>query len=206
MAHIAPVPRSELTEFESFFAAAESAMGFVPNSLPTMGHRPEILRGFAALGTAVLRGGTVPPGLKQLVALMASMASGCRYCQAHTSSTAARAGVSTGKVEAVYEFETSPEFTAAERAALRLARDAAIVPNATTPAHFAELRRHFDDGEIVEIVATISLFGWLNRWNDTMATQLEAEPLEFASTHLAVTGWEAGKHNAGSSNVTTGRQ
>jgi len=76
----------------------------------------------------------------------------------------------------------------------RLARDAAAVPNATTPAHFEELRRHFNDAQIIEITATISLMGWLNRWNDTMATELEDEPLTFASDHLSNHGWEAGKH------------
>jgi hypothetical protein len=43
-------------------------------------------------------------------------------------------------------------------------------------------------------VAVISLFGWLNRWNDTMATELEDEPLAFASQHLTANGWSAGKH------------
>lgn len=98
------------------------------------------------------------------------------------------------KVEAVYEFETSHLFSAAERAALRLARDAGVVPNASTPEHFAELKRFYSDPQIVELVSVISLFGWLNRWNDTMATELEEEPLTFAGEHLATHGWQAGKH------------
>ena len=47
---------------------------------------------------------------------------------------------------------------------------------------------------IVLLVGVIALFGFLNRWNDTMATPLEDTPLEFAETHLAAHGWEAGKH------------
>ena len=76
----------------------------------------------------------------------------------------------------------------------RLARDAALVPNAVKPGHFEALREHFNDTEIVELVAVISLFGFLNRWNDTMATALEAEPLAFAERELAPGGWRAGKH------------
>ena len=68
------------------------------------------------------------------------------------------------------------------------------MPNASTPEHFEELRRHFSDEEIVEIVAVISLFGWLNRWNDTMATELEDGPLAFASKTLDPQGWAPGKH------------
>jgi hypothetical protein len=46
----------------------------------------------------------------------------------------------------------------------------------------------------VQSVGVISLFGYLNRWNDTMATTLEPEPLEFATQHLAKRGWQPGKH------------
>ena len=68
------------------------------------------------------------------------------------------------------------------------------MPSATTEAHFEELRRHFSEQEIVDVVAVIALFGFLNRFNDTMATPLEAEPLTFASNHLASRGWNVGKH------------
>jgi len=195
MPNIEPVPRSQLPEFASFFGLVRDAMGFVPNSLPTMAHRPEILSAFATLAGAVLGPGTVDLGLKQLVALMASTAAGCRYCQAHTASTAARRGVDLAKIESLYDFETSALFNDAERAALRLARDAALVPNCTTPAHFAELKRYYSEPDIVEIVAVVSLFGWLNRWNDTMATELEEEPRAFASDHLQKHGWAPGKHS-----------
>jgi hypothetical protein len=56
------------------------------------------------------------------------------------------------------------------------------------------LAPHFDEDQIVELVAVISLFGWLNRWNDTMATDLEDEPLAFGTDHLAARGWDPGKH------------
>jgi len=56
------------------------------------------------------------------------------------------------------------------------------------------LKTHFDEDQIVEIVAVICLFGWLNRFNDTMATDLEQRPMAFGEKHLAPSGWEAGKH------------
>jgi uncharacterized peroxidase-related enzyme len=196
MANVQPLSRGDLPEFEQFFKLAEGAMGFVPRSLFTMGRRPEILRAFAGLTIAVLGPGKVDTGLKQLVAMIASVSAGCRYCQAHTSASAARAGVDPLKVEAAFDFETSDLFSDGERSALRLARDAAIVPNATTPAHFEELRKHYSEEETVEIVGVIALFGWLNRWNDTMATDLENEPMAFATTHLSGHGWSAGKHAA----------
>lgn len=194
MAHIAPLDRSDLPEFEPVFQIVESAMGFVPRSMFTMGRNPALLRAFGQMSFAVLGPGEIDGGLKQLVAHVASTAAGCRYCQAHTASSAARNGVDAAKVEAVWSFETDDRFDDAERAALRLARDAATVPNATTAEHFADLALHFDENQVVELVAVISLFGWLNRWNDTMATDLEDEPLGFGREHLAAQGWDPGKH------------
>jgi uncharacterized peroxidase-related enzyme len=194
MARVEPIDRSELSEFEPFFGIVEQVMGFVPNSMLTMGRKPELLRAFAGLSGNVLGPGLITPELKQLIAFVSSNASGCRYCQAHTSSSAQRAGASVEKIDAAFEYATSPLFSDAERAALSLANDSSLVPNAASDAHFAELAKHFNDQEIVEIVSVISLFGWLNRWNDTMATSLEDEPRQFAGQQLASRGWQQGSH------------
>ena len=49
---------------------------------------------------------------------------------------------------------------------------------------------------IVELVGVVCLFGWLNRWNDTMATPLEERPIAFGEKHLAKSGWDPAKHIA----------
>lgn len=194
MPRVDPLPRTELAEFEPIFQMIEQVMGFVPNSMLTLGRSPELLRAFGGLSSAVLGSSSIEPALRQLVAFVSSNAAGCRYCQAHSSHAGERVGVPTEKIEAAFEFETSDLFDDAERAALRLARDASLVPNETTDAHFDALRLHFSEKEIVDLVAVIALFGWLNRWNDTMATQLEDEARSFASSHLAPSGWSVGVH------------
>jgi hypothetical protein len=68
------------------------------------------------------------------------------------------------------------------------------VPNATTAGDFDEMKRHFDEGQIVEIVATIALFGYLNRWNDTLATRLEDRAVTVATRAIGAIGWVPGKH------------
>ena len=92
------------------------------------------------------------------------------------------------------EYATSPLFSAPERAALAFAQAAGAQPNTVTRAHFDAVLKHFNEDQIVEITAVICLFGWLNRWNDTMATALEDEPLSFGETHLAWSGWSVGRH------------
>lgn len=196
MANLEPLSRDEIPEFEPLLEMVEAVMGFVPNSMLTMARWPELLNSFAGLAAVVGGPGSVDRGLKHLVALMASRAAGCRYCQAHTSAGAVGAGVPEPKVTELWDFETSESFTDPERAALRLARDAAQVPNLAGPEHFVELERHFNSRQVVELVAQISLFGFLNRWNDTLATHLEGEPTAVAERVLGPTGWEPGKHGA----------
>lgn len=174
----------------------ESAMGFVPNSMFTMARVPGLLPAFQQLGVAVLGNGLVPPALNQMVAQVASTAAGCRYCQAHTAHSAERFGVSEEKLADLWTFETSEHFDEAERAALRLALHAASIPNVVDDTDMAACREFFSDDQIAALVATISFFGYLNRWNDTMATDLEASPLAFGGRVLADQGWTAGKHAA----------
>ena len=50
--------------------------------------------------------------------------------------------------------------------------------------------------QTLEIVATLALFGYLNRWNDTMATALEQRAVEVAERAIGPVGWQAGKHEA----------
>ncbi len=113
---------------------------------------------------------------------------------AHTTGAALQLGVKNEKLEAVWEFRSSELFSAKERSALEVAIAGAAQPNEVTDAMFAELKLHWNGGEIVEIVAVISMFGFMNRWNDTMATPLEEEPVHVGEKHLAKDGWRVGKH------------
>jgi uncharacterized peroxidase-related enzyme len=194
MAHVDPLPRDAVPEFRERFEHYEATRGFVPNSIRTMARRPSIARAFMDLNRAVLYEGTVPEELKMLISLVASQAAGCRYCQAHMANLSSIYRASDAKIAAVWDFMTSPLFSDAERAALHLAYKASLLPNEAEEADFTALRDHFDDGQIVEIVATVALFGYLNRWNDTMATELESHPADVADRALQGVGWEAGKH------------
>jgi len=128
------------------------------------------------------------------VALVSSNAAGCRYCQAHTAHTAHGNGVSVAKLQSVWNFKTSELFSPQEKAALSFALAAGSIPNQVSQSHHQTLKKYFNEAQIVEIMATIAIFGFLNRWNDSMGTTLEAEPLRFAQLHLTK-NWEAGKHN-----------
>lgn len=196
MSRMKPLKRQDVPELEPFLSATEKRMGFVPNSQLIMAYKPKLLQAFSQLGQAVHDpANKTPRQLRTLVAHMASKSAGCQYCVAHTGESAHNANVDDMKIAAVGEYETSPLFNEAERAALRFARHAAAVPNAVTDEDFAALRKYFSDEEIVELVGVIAYFGFLNRWNDTLATELESSPLSFAECTLSATGWSAGKHS-----------
>jgi uncharacterized peroxidase-related enzyme len=196
---VAPLPADHDPEIEALARFFNTTLGFAPNSVLTMMRRPAIARAFTELNRAVMSNhGRVGSELKRLVGHVASGVAGCRYCEAHTIRAAARFGADEGaapeRLAEVWNFRTSALFNDAERAALEFAAAAASVPGAVDAAVAAELRRHWDDGEIVELAGVVALFGFLNRWNDAMATELEAPAAADGERWLAARGWSAGKH------------
>jgi alkylhydroperoxidase family enzyme len=137
----------------------------------------------------------VEPALLQLAAFAVSVGAGCRYCQAHTAHTLEKmTDLPAAKVADLLQYEHSPHYSPHERAVVALALASSESPNAAEPRHFAALREHFSTRQIVQIVSILGLFGFLNRWNDTMATTLEDAPLNFASGSLSSLEWAPGKH------------
>ncbi len=214
MAHLSAIDRASNQQLESVFGIFEGAMGFLPNSVLTMAHMPQLPAAFLMLSSVVfgadLRGvvgalkdslpepgaaeDNLPPALVQLIAFTVSTAAGCQYCQAHTSHSAHNLGEESARLAEILQFETSALYSESERAAIALALAAGQVPNEATESHFEVLRAHYSDREITQIVAVIAMFGFLNRWNDTMATTLEASPVSFAEQNLGALGWRLGKH------------
>ncbi|OAO03081.1 fusion protein [Sphingomonadales bacterium EhC05] len=191
-----PQPLDDIpAEIQPIMEMAKASMGFVPNSFATMARRPELLKALMPM-MAYLVGPQLSIGadLRQMVAYMASYGAGCRYCQAHTSHGAEKNGVSAAKIDQLWRFDDSDLFSPAEKAALAFALAAGQVPNAVEDSHYDALRAHFGEEQIIDLTAVVSIFGFLNRWNDTIGTRLEAEPVAFANETLGDSGWEAGKH------------
>jgi uncharacterized peroxidase-related enzyme len=196
-ARLAPLPPEHSPELKEQFDTMRKNLGFVPNSILIMQRRPRMAKAFAQMTASIWDpDGMVDRGFKRLIAHVASRTAGCQYCMAHTAGGALHFGVDDAKLAAVWDYQVSPLFGAAERAALDLAVAGAAVPNAATDAMFAALRKHWSEEQIVEIVGVIAMFGFLNRWNDTLATPLEDEPIAIGEKYLAAHGWSAGKHGA----------
>jgi uncharacterized peroxidase-related enzyme len=162
-----------------------------------MQRKPKLAQALAVMNAAVMDPeGEVDLGFRRLIGHVVSKVAGCLYCQAHTVLGAKNFGVSEAKLADVWRYTTSPQYSEPERLAMDFALAAASQPNAVTDEQFAELRQHWSDGAIVEILGVVAMFAFLNRWNDTMATPLEAVPEALATQILGEGGWQPGKHKA----------
>jgi uncharacterized peroxidase-related enzyme len=196
MPHLQPLALESIGQSDLLdrFEHYRKTRGFTPRSIMTMARRPDIARAFMALNQAVLYEGTVPVATKMLVSLASSMASGCLYCQSHMTNLSSIYQVSEDKIAALADFENRKWFSEAESAAINLGWKAGRVPNEVEAPDFERLKQHYNEDEIVELVASVALFGYLNRWNDTMATELEPFPGEVATRIIGPGGWTPGKH------------
>lgn len=81
---------------------------------------------------------------------------------------ARRLGWSDDLLQHLAEFETRNDLTDKEKAAVRFAERMTTDSHGFDDAAFAELRRHFDEGEVVELASVIGLFNYFNRFNDVL--------------------------------------
>jgi len=196
MAYIQPLPAEHSPDLKEHFQVFEKILGFVPNSLLTMQRKPKMVAGFAALTESMMGADSeVDLGFKRLLAHFASSAAGCRYCQAHSLVAARIHGIADDKLAAVWRYQTSPLFTDAERAAMDFALAGGSVPNAVNDELMQRLKKHWTENQILEILGVVCLYGFLNRWNDSLATELEAGPKALAEEILQDQNWHPGKHS-----------
>ena len=181
--------RENFKEFEELFNGVEVFMGYVPNAHLAMAERPELLIAFSSLARTIFQTQGVDMQTKQLIALASSLSSGCKYCQAHTSHGAERAGAKEEKIAEILNYAQSDYYTNQERAVLDLAFASGRTPNESNEGHCNELKKYFSDDQIIDIVSVISMFGFLNRWNDTLGTKLEDIPKDFVEEKLKPLGW-----------------
>ena len=195
MPRMQPLPPETTPELKAHFDFFLGTLGFTPNSVRTMQRKPKLVTAFAQLNGAVMDpAGEVDLGFRRLIGHVVSKVSGCLYCQAHTLIGAHNFGVSDAKLADIWTYASSRHYSERERLALDFALAASSQPNAVTDEQFAALRAHWSEGEIVEILGVVAMFAFLNRWNDTMATPLEAKPIEVAQRALGGQGWSVGKH------------
>mgnify|MGYP001258897471 FL=1 len=185
--------KEESKELKKLIKFYDETLGFCPNSVKTMFIRPEIAYSFIELNKAVMENkGKVSSKLKRMIGFVSSRLTGCNYCQAHTIRAAERYGASDDQLENIWEFRESDDFSEKEKIALEFSIAASSIPNGVDEDLSRKLRKYWDDGEIVEMLGVISLFGFLNRWNDSMGTRIEEAADKSGKKYIK--GWNPKKH------------
>jgi uncharacterized peroxidase-related enzyme len=172
MSRISRLDRSEVPpETAALYDKIFAVRGNVPNMFRVMAHRPEIFATMQAHFAAVLNTGTVPTKLKELIIVRTSQINETPYCLASHTTLARKLGWSDEQLTHLTEWPRRDDFTAAEKAALRLAETVTRNANSVNDEQFAELRSFFSEGEIVELLCAIGLFNYFNRFNNALQMQ-----------------------------------
>ena len=193
---VSPLDRNSTNQAKEMAAFYDETLGFTPNSLFTMMHRPRIAKAFLEMNQAVMENkGSITSSMEREIAYLSSMTTGCRYCEAHAIRAAERYGSSQERLENIWEYKSNAAFSESDRAMFDLAIAASQIPNGVSEEIKARAKKFFSDGEIVEILGVVALFGYLNRWNDSMGTELENPAVKSAEKILKERGWEVGKQS-----------
>jgi len=134
-----------------------------------MANRPEVLKNFPPLYSAIVGPGAVERRIKSAVYLACSYANKCAFCIASNTPGAKKAGMTDDELAAIRE-ERDAGFSDAERAVLAYARELTRTATASTDA----LRPYFNDEQIVEITLVAAMANFTNRFNNGLNVLPEA--------------------------------
>lgn len=169
MSRISRLDRSEVAaETAALYDRIFAQRGNVPNMFRTMARRPEIFATMMAHFAAVLNTGTVSTKLKELIIVRTSQINDTPYCLASHTVLARNLGWTDDQLSNLAQWPQRGDFTPAEKAALKLAETVTRDAHSLSDEQFAELRDYYDDGEIVELLCSIGLFNYFNRFNNAL--------------------------------------
>ena len=117
---------------------------------------------------AVLQNSGLPTATQELVKLRASQINGCGFCTDMHTKDALQAGESQQRLHLVAAWREAKVFTEAERAALELAEQGTRIADAAggvTDEAWANAAKHYDDDQLMALVAGIALINAFNRMN-----------------------------------------
>jgi AhpD family alkylhydroperoxidase len=108
----------------------------------------------------------LPKATQELVSLRASQINGCGWCVDMHTKEAAAAGETAVRLNLVAAWRESTVFTEAEQAALALAEEGTRLADAhhgVSDETWAQVRKHYDEDQIVALVSLVALINAANR-------------------------------------------
>lgn len=154
---------------------AEQRFQMVLNIFKITGHAPEMAEKMWQIFFDILQDGQVDWPTKELLILKSTKIGDCLYCVTQHEVVAERLGVGRDKQADIVgvEYRHSPHYDERERAILDLTSHVVLDPEQIPADVWARVHEHFDDGQIVEIVATIGAYLQVSKFGDALGVELE---------------------------------
>lgn len=155
---------------------AEARFEMVLNIFKITGNAPEIAEKMWDIFFEILKEGQVDWYTKELLILKSTKMGDCLYCVTQHEVVSERLGVSREKQADIVGvgYRTSPHYDEAEVAILDLCAQVVIDPENIPGETWERVRAHYDDGQIVEILATIGAYLQVSKFGDAMGVELES--------------------------------
>ena len=127
-------------------------------------YQPKMMMGMGRFNRAVRKGKAVDERIKNLVELKGAQMIGCAYCVDLGSQICRNSGLSDSELLALPRYRSSGLFTNREKAALDYTVAVMRTPVEVTDELFTRVRSYFDERQLVEITALLTLVN-LDRFN-----------------------------------------
>lgn len=146
--------------------------GKVTNIYRALAHRPAILAATGPFVAAVQQPDQLDGRLKERVILRVSILNRSAYCTHAHEQISAKMGFSDDEIRAMRDPDAA-ELSDDERVALAYAEEVTLRPGAVADAVFEDVRRHFNEPQIVELTMLVALYNMVNRFNEALRLDLE---------------------------------
>jgi uncharacterized peroxidase-related enzyme len=140
------------------------------NVQKALAHRPDMLKNFLGFYASV--GRSLDRKLYELIYIRVSMINGCRYCLQHHLASSKRVGLTPDDWNALQQGNFS-RYSEKERTALTYVEKLTRSPHDITDGDFNQLKKHFNDPEIVDVHLLTGLANLTNRVTDPLGLELE---------------------------------
>lgn len=200
MAHLPVVTDADAEtapEVAALFAGANKLLGRLSNAVRTGAHSPRLMQPLFGFMVAALReevSGVLDKRTKTLVILKTSMLNGCAYCIGHNTILGRALGFDDATIEALdgEGWRDGTMFSAAEKAAIAWAHHLTERTYRQNRGAMAELKRHYNEAQIVEITMVCGYFNFWNRFTDGL--EIDIEPREVNNLFRKSTKIDVGQY------------
>ena len=176
MARVRSIPSSELpADLAAIYDRFVSLYGPFANQAAVFAHVPAALRHLMAMLMELREANTLPKRYLELAIIVVSRLNECDYCVAHHKPFLAVEGISPSGIDAVMEWQNHPELTEIDKLVIEYTIATWNNPHRLRDSIFVRLREHFSEAQIVELTLRLTLCGFLNKFNDALGIEEEAE-------------------------------